>query len=282
MTKFFCGIRTCLGYMLVLGFMSADLALSGMHMSKREELNRALSHQLLHKNHDQIESQIASLLQQGADVNSVDSNGDTLLMRAASLNKRKIVKMFLEHEANVNYVNPHNGDTALIKASSCGSLPIIKLLLDYNASVNYKNPTGQAALSFVLRCPSNNTAELVALLLSHGAFSTPGDKESLKEFMTQLKLPPLSLAVLFDAPDSVKQAISNQANSQTEEEEIRDSYSLLVQRMGMYLSSYIWPSAKIESPLNAKDQYHANHYGTEIQAQRFQDAIAVLETANVQ
>jgi hypothetical protein len=46
--------------MLVLGFMSADLALNGMHVSEQEELNRALAHQPLHKNHDHIASQIAS------------------------------------------------------------------------------------------------------------------------------------------------------------------------------------------------------------------------------
>jgi hypothetical protein len=85
---------------------------------------------------------VRALLCKGADVNARDSRGWTPLMWAAASGHGKIVKLLIEHAADVNLRDTHEnneGHTALMHTYHLG---IIKLLLRHGADPNVRNDRG--------------------------------------------------------------------------------------------------------------------------------------------
>ena len=88
------------------------------------------------------------LVQYGADINSIDSEGDTDLMKAL---RGKVsfcvVERLLAFGANVNLSNSRTGITPLILAITCNSpQTVIELLLEKGADPHCKDRKGQNAL----------------------------------------------------------------------------------------------------------------------------------------
>ena len=137
----------------------------------------------------------------GADVNynldlshdsELDHVGGTALMFASRgyfwnkpCNGIEIVKLLLEHGADVNIKSLVYGDTALMYASIYNKSEIVKLLLEHGADVNAQNKEGSTALMWpeaVLQTPEsvgfllhydavnaqNKRGEIVKILLDHG------------------------------------------------------------------------------------------------------------------
>lgn len=106
---------------------------------------------------------VEELLKRGASVEeTMDEYGNTALMHTSSEGQLPIVKVLLKHKANVNAVNS-NGNTALllavgphyerepgypptIKVSYENQAPIVQALLQAGAGVTVKNKAGKTAL----------------------------------------------------------------------------------------------------------------------------------------
>ena len=92
---------------------------------------------------------IEKLLKAGADVNAVDGNGYSALIRATENNFKDIVSILLQAGADVNLVNNY-GDTALIQATENDYDECLKLLIDGGADVNVTDSDSDAAVSLAV------------------------------------------------------------------------------------------------------------------------------------
>ena len=109
------------------------------------------------------------LLEHGADVNSTTGDYDyTALMYASKYEHIKIVQILLKHGADVNIQN-RNGFTALIYASENGFVKIVKMLLEHKADVNIQENNGETALTTSISHEKPGTNTIVELLLKNGA-----------------------------------------------------------------------------------------------------------------
>jgi len=109
------------------------------------------------------------LLEYGADVNAIDSDGHTALMEAANFGHLNVVKFLLEHGANVNAaatVGGYTGYTALIYASERGHVNVVKYLIKHGANINAKKKNGDTALSLA---ENNGHTEVSRILREAGA-----------------------------------------------------------------------------------------------------------------
>jgi ankyrin repeat protein len=96
---------------------------------------------------------VKSLLDQGADPNLKNSDGDTALLLAIRWRHGEyvhtdIVKLLLDHGADINIQDKY-GYTALIEASRGGGRTVIKLLLDYGADPHIVDANGSNAIDYL-------------------------------------------------------------------------------------------------------------------------------------
>ena len=80
-------------------------------------------------------SDAIALLKRGMDVNSVDRDGNTLLIQGIRRSMPEFVDYLVKHRARLNLRNK-NGESALSIAAFNGALPQVKLLVEAGAEVN--------------------------------------------------------------------------------------------------------------------------------------------------
>ena len=159
---------------------------------------------------------VKNQLKNNIDINSKDANNETGIIIATDRNDIAMVKLLLEHSADVNIAsdkidntpimiasvkgygdivqllieksNPDMtilngyGGTALIPACERGHVDIVKLLLEKtNVKVNHINKPGWTALleAIVLSNGGKTQQEIVRLLLAHGADKNIADKNGI-------------------------------------------------------------------------------------------------------
>ena len=110
---------------------------------------------------------IEVLLRLGAEVNKMNYDGITPLMRAVDGYKEDMdsIRLLISSGASVNGVT-RKGETALWFAARSGNLSTTKLLLESGASVNMVDCKGQSALLLAIKNDHVSTAKL---LLESGA-----------------------------------------------------------------------------------------------------------------
>lgn len=94
-----------------------------------------------------------------------EHKGLTPLMWAAKEGKLEAVNILLEQHANINSIN-ETGRTALIYAAEEGKADNVALLLKRNANVSIKDKEGNTAL---ILAAANNHIEVVRVLIKNGA-----------------------------------------------------------------------------------------------------------------
>ncbi|KAK6627845.1 hypothetical protein RUM44_010324 [Polyplax serrata] len=106
------------------------------------------------------------LINHGAEVNAQSCSGNTPLMYACSGGHEAVVRVLLENEANVEDHN-ENGHTPLMEAASAGHVGVAKILLDHGAGINtHSNEFKESALT--LACYKGHL-DMVRFLLEAGA-----------------------------------------------------------------------------------------------------------------
>jgi cytohesin len=119
---------------------------------------------------------VEAALDGGADVNTRDADGITLLMHAfrgdrpeianpAPSDYPELVEMLIKHGADVN-VKTDSGFVALFWAARYGHDGVTKVLIAHGADVNAKDKDGITALQWAM---TNQQAKVVELLKAAGA-----------------------------------------------------------------------------------------------------------------
>lgn len=105
---------------------------------------------------------VVGLLQRGMDVNTVDREGNTLLMISARTENMELMKFLLANGAAINRRNRF-GDTALLLAAIKGSVAGVDLLHKSGAQLE---PGGWSALHYSV---FSESSELLGWLVKQGA-----------------------------------------------------------------------------------------------------------------
>lgn len=107
------------------------------------------------------------LLEFGANVNTMDANKETILMRACicDAGSQEMIKILLQYGAKINSVNKQ-GQTALMFAASNNMSGAINLLLKAGANINFCDKKGDIALIYARRAKCTKNIET---LLKAGA-----------------------------------------------------------------------------------------------------------------
>ena len=156
---------------------------------------------------DGNENIIKLLLEHGADIHQTNQNHETALMTALSIDNINIIKLFFDHGKSINLehgksINLENtyGYTPLMLAVSNGNEEAIKLLLDNGADINQLNQNGMTPLMLAV---SNDNEEAMEMLLERGAdINQPNQNGET----------PLMLAVSNDNEEAIQLLLDNGAN----------------------------------------------------------------------
>ena len=114
------------------------------------------------------------LLDQGADVNIMDSGGYTPLYTASEPGHRDNVEFLLKHHADVDLMSGPTSDTALGIAAVMGEVEIARILLHRGASVDSRDNEGWTPLFLASRY---GHLDIVRLLIQSGAAVDTPDNE---------------------------------------------------------------------------------------------------------
>ena len=120
------------------------------------------------------------LVSHGADVNGKDTDGSTVIHRAANRNEKlAIIRFLVSKGAGIN-INTQDmgGDTPLHVAAFSGYVAVAQYLVSQGADVNIQNREGCTPLHQPLSQYSlNNNLEMVKYLVSQGADVNAKDKK---------------------------------------------------------------------------------------------------------
>lgn len=86
------------------------------------------------------------LLSDGAEIDTVDRQGNTPLMIAAKIGNPRIVDIILSHSPEINKTN-EQGVTALMIAAESGQLHIVEKLINKGADVSIRDGKGNTAVT---------------------------------------------------------------------------------------------------------------------------------------
>ena len=90
------------------------------------------------------------LLSEGADIDTVDAEGNTPLMISSKIGNPRMLRIILVHNPDVNAVN-NMGETALMIAAENGQYSVVQRLLEEGADVNATNQAGLTAMDLSVR-----------------------------------------------------------------------------------------------------------------------------------
>ena len=127
-------------------FSDVENPCKAVFVEKKKELNAELVESVENKDIKKVKS----LLKQGAEANSADEEGTTVLMLAGLFGYIEIVELLILEGADMNATDIY-GDTALIQAVFSKKWEVVEILWENGADVSVKNKFGDTALSWAKR-----------------------------------------------------------------------------------------------------------------------------------
>lgn len=124
---------------------------------------------------------VKELLEQGAEVDAREDNGDTPVIEAARCGHIIALKMLLDRGANVNAQN-NDGDTALMMAGLTSDPTMVRLLLARGANARIKDKHGFTAMTGAQMIGGSTEPEYLKAMALLKKASAPGfNAKSIKE-----------------------------------------------------------------------------------------------------
>jgi serine/threonine protein kinase len=105
------------------------------------------------------------LIDQGANIEHADNGGYTALLRAVMKGHKDVVQLLIDARANIEHVGNY-GRTALLWAAWKGYKDVVKLLIDQGANIEHADIYDMTAL---LCAACNGHKDVVQLLIDQGA-----------------------------------------------------------------------------------------------------------------
>jgi ankyrin repeat protein len=136
---------------------------TGADVEQSDLENNTLLHRLLLDEEDHTEEAITWVLEQKADLESCNNEGDTPLILSVHSCTLKLTNFLLDHHANTEAKNIAQ-KTALYLAVENDDIERVKLLLSHNASATVIDPSEQITLLHI--AVRNNNLPMLELLLS--------------------------------------------------------------------------------------------------------------------
>ena len=93
----------------------------------------------------------------------------TILLIAIKKREIDLIKVLIQHGADVNAVTTGSNVSPLLRAAGQGDLDIVKLLIQNGADVNSKGIAGRTPLHGVIEFHPTNCIEIMEILLKNGA-----------------------------------------------------------------------------------------------------------------
>ncbi|MGC9367824.1 MAG: ankyrin repeat domain-containing protein, partial [bacterium] len=124
------------------------------------------------------------LLENGAEVNIADFEGETPLLEASRNNDVEIINLLLDNGAEVNVVN-EKGYTPLLISVSYENYDVAELLVNAGADVNVENEDGYTPLIYAI---GDEEIELIYKLIQEGADVNARIEKGLNEDLSVLKM----------------------------------------------------------------------------------------------
>ena len=131
--------------------------------ARKIKLGRRLVDELSLPDDDPVSmSKIAALIEQGADLESVDGGMNTPLHLAVEKGLTDIVLLLIKQNADVNAANRDKHQTSLHIAATYGYAKIVSMLLEAGAEINAQDGLeGNTALHLAAQCNSLETVEVL-------------------------------------------------------------------------------------------------------------------------
>lgn len=114
-------------------------------------------------------------LSHGADVKLRDRFGLSGLYNAASEDRLDLVREELRRGADPNEVQLRHYDTALMAAAETGDVELVRLLLDHGANVNAEDDGQEFGTALITAVRHRASEDMIRLLLARGARWEPKD-----------------------------------------------------------------------------------------------------------
>lgn len=163
-----------------------------------------------------LKEALSSLIQKGANVNAVNSNGESALFSAVKADSPEIIQLLVENgiitDTRSNLTRDHLGNTPLHYAVKWNSLNAAQSIISLGFDVNSQNLSGKTALSDSAR---SGKIEMTQLLIQFGANVNSADISGKTALIDSIQS---------GSEEMISLLLQNGANPQIQEMNGRNAY----------------------------------------------------------